>query len=87
MPAKSELVTCTCATSAGSKSERKKVQEGWKRWWNASRRIGGLVRFGSEEGRREGWRKSDFASVALETEGFSRRMCFPARREERAYWW
>ena len=68
------LSVSTWVTSEGVIRERKRSQDGWKRLWAASRRIGALGRESS--GR---WNRVD-ASEELDTEGFSRRTCFPARR-------
>jgi hypothetical protein len=54
-------------------------QVGWKRGWNASRRIGGLGCLSSS------WRINDAASVAFEVDGFSRRTCLLAARALRAH--
>jgi len=58
----------------GFSRERNSWKEGWNWMWSASRMVGAL---GWE---RMGWWKRELASVAFDVDGFSMRMCFPARR-------
>jgi hypothetical protein len=63
----------------GSRSERKICHAGWKREWKASRRTGafGCLRMSC--------RNKEAASVAFDTEGFSKRTCLPALRDLSAH--